>query len=300
MTLAPIVLFVYNRPDHTLKTLEALSKNHLASESHLYIFSDGPKYDRDVTLVHKVRTIAQAITGFKKVILFEEPINKGLASSVIDGVSKIFTDYDKAIVLEDDILTSQNFLSYMNKALDFYSDKEDIFSISAYRFPFKMPKGFSEDVFISPRPSSWGWATWKNRWNKADWDVKDYQAFSEDPIQQNLFNKGGVDLSRMLQRQMTGQINSWAIRWCYAHFKYRAYSIYPVNSFVMNFGNDKSGVHSPATNKYHVDLTSHAKEPTLRYPLIENESILKRFRMFFKVNWKDRFEYLFNVLFRKS
>lgn len=297
MRLAPIILFVYNRPEHTLKTLSALQKNELADQSELYIFSDGPKNESDIELVHAVRKIAATVSGFKNITLYTQEINKGLAYSVINGVTQILNIHDRAIVLEDDILSSTHFLTYMNEALTFYEEKKDIFSISGYRFPFEMPKDYTNDVFISPRASSWGWATWKNRWEQADWEMKDYAVFESDKNQQTIFNKGGVDLSKMLGRQMNGQINSWAIRWCYAHFKHRAYCLYPVNSVAMNFGNDSTGVHSPATNKYHVDISNETKRIQFTYPLYENEKIIKAFQLFFKITWKDRFEYIKNYFF---
>jgi len=294
MRLAPIILFAYNRPEHTLKTLSALQKNELAAQSELYIFSDGPKNESDIESVNSVRTIINSSAGFKKTTVYTEQTNKGLAYSVIHGVSQILNIHDRVIVLEDDILTGKNFLSYMNEALTFYEEKKDVFSISGYRFPFEMPKGNAGDVFISPRACSWGWATWKNRWEQADWEMKDYAAFAADKNKQTLFNKGGVDLSKMLHRQMSGQINSWAIRWCYAHFKHQAYCLYPVNSVAMNFGNDSTGVHSPATNKYFVDISNQPQQIKLTYPLYEDASIIKAFRSFFKISWKDRFEYLKN------
>ncbi|MGN6646668.1 MAG: hypothetical protein ACTHJT_09060 [Cytophaga sp.] len=298
MRPAPIILFVYNRPEHTLKTLSALQKNDLAADSDLYIFSDGPKNESDKEAITAVRNIISTCTGFKHVSVSMQETNKGLAYSVINGVSEILSKHDRAIVLEDDILTAENFLTYMNNALEFYEDKKDLFSISGYRFPFKIPQSYTDDVLISPRASSWGWATWKDRWTSADWEMKDYAAFATDKNQQDLFNKGGVDLSKMLHRQMTGQINSWAIRWCYAHFKHHAYCLYPVNSVAMNFGNDSSGVHSPATNKYHVDINHTSKQIRFIYPIHEDPNILKAFRLFFKVSWKDRFEYLINLFLK--
>mgnify|MGYP006309741777 CR=1 FL=1 len=122
LKLAPIVLFVYNRPEHTKRTIKALKNNKLAQESELFIFSDGEKSSNDYQNVKKVRKIINNIIGFKNIKVFESEINKGLADSVIDGVTKIINDYEKVIVLEDDLITSKNFLSYMNRALNFYED----------------------------------------------------------------------------------------------------------------------------------------------------------------------------------
>ena len=122
MNLAPIILFVYNRPEHTKKTLESLKINELASESSLFIFSDGSKNENDKKSVDEVRKYISTISGFKEIKIILREKNLGLADSVISGVTEVIEKYGKAIVLEDDIVTSKYFLKFMNEALDFYED----------------------------------------------------------------------------------------------------------------------------------------------------------------------------------
>ncbi|MFW6016806.1 MAG: glycosyltransferase, partial [bacterium] len=239
--LSPIVLFVYNRPEHTKKTIKALKKNKLADKSKLFIFSDGEKSANDKQKVKEVRKIINKIDGFKQGKVFESEENKGLANSVIDGVTKIINQYGKVIVLEDDLITSKNFLRYMNRALDFYEEDKKIWSISGYNLPIGIPDDYKHDVYLSYRASSWGWATWKDRWDKIDWDINDYSEFINDKSAQKLFNRGGSDMKNMLKSQMEGKIDSWAIRWCYNQFKNDSYTIYPVVSKVKNIGMDGSG-----------------------------------------------------------
>lgn len=114
MKLAPITLFVYNRPDHTNKTIEALKKNKFAKESELFIFSDGPKKQEDASKVKEVRKYLKTIDGFNDVFIKESEKNKGLANSIISGVTEVINKYRKVIVLEDDLITSPVFLEYMN------------------------------------------------------------------------------------------------------------------------------------------------------------------------------------------
>lgn len=70
--LAPIVLFVYNRPDHTKQTVEALQKNELAKESELFIYSDEAKNEEARKSVDEVRTFIDAVDGFKKVTVISD------------------------------------------------------------------------------------------------------------------------------------------------------------------------------------------------------------------------------------
>ena len=204
--LAPVILFVYNRPTHTLRTVDFLSKNKLAANSELIVFSDGFK-EEDKVQVSEVRKIIKTIKGFKSIRIIERNRNLGLARSVITGVTEVIAKYKKAIVLEDDIITSPQFLSFLNEALDFYKDDLNIFSLSGYNFPIKIPYNYLYNVYIAPRASSWGWATWGNRWNKADWDVADFESFIKDKDSVKKFNQGGSDLSIMLKRFKQGKID---------------------------------------------------------------------------------------------
>ena len=135
--LAPIVLFVYNRPWHTAQTLEALKKNYLALNSDLFIFSDGPKNEQAKEKVFEVRKLLKTVTGFKKITIIEKETNIGLANSVINGVTEIINEYRKIIVIEDDIITAPYFLKYMNNALDLYETENKFMQIPVY-VPIKL------------------------------------------------------------------------------------------------------------------------------------------------------------------
>lgn len=243
--LSPIILFAYNRPGHTEQTVVALKKNELASESDLFIFSDGPKIENDEN-VKKVREYIKTINGFKSVTIIEREKNFGLANSIISGVNEIIDKFGKVIVLEDDLVTSKYFLKFMNGALDFFKDRNDVFSISGYSYPAKImriPENYKHEIYLSYRFGSWGWATCADRWDKVDWSVTDFEEFKHNKKLQKEFNRGGRDLSGMLISQMHGDIDSWAIRFDYAHFKNNSFSVRPVKTLVANIGMDGSGVH---------------------------------------------------------
>ena len=259
MILAPLILFVYNRLWHTQQTVESLLKNHLASESDLFIFSDGAKNEKDKLKVIAVRDYIKTISGFRSIIINESNKNYGLANSVINGVSKILSNSEIAIIVEDDLISGPNFLSFMNEALRFYKQDFKIFSVSGYSYPITIPQSYDKDIYILPRTSSWGWGTWYDRWNKADWDVMDYKQFLSDTNAQKKFNEGGTDLTPMLKSQMAGDLDSWGIRWAYTHFKNNAFCLYPVKSLCKNIGNDSTGTHSRKSDKYEVQLSNQVK-----------------------------------------
>ena len=157
MSLAPIILFVYNRPGHTKQTVESLKNNLLAKESDLFIFSDGPKNNLDEKLVNEVREFIKSINGYRQINVIEKNENIGLANSIISGVTTVLNEFKKSIIVEDDLVSSPFFLKYMNEALNFYQDENKIFSISGYSYPIDIPVKYNKDIYLLPRASSWGW-----------------------------------------------------------------------------------------------------------------------------------------------
>lgn len=282
--LAPIILFTYNRPWHTERTLNALMHNSLAHDSILYIYCDGPKVGADKEQrqkIDEVRNIVQKQKWCKEVYILKSEVNKGLARSIIDGVTEVINRYEKVIVLEDDLVTSKYFLNYLNSGLDFYQDKKTVYSVSADRPSyslFKIPDDYNYDVFVSLRPFSYGWGTWKDRWEKIDWSLDYLRAFISNSEQIRAFNRGGEDLTQMLIDQSKNKIDSWAIRFCFAHFSNHAISILPCLSYVDNIGCDSTGVHS-GNNEIHFrkDVSKAPEAPRFLDLLYEDRRIINSF-----------------------
>lgn len=243
-SLFPVVLFCYKKLDTLEKTIAQLLKNKLSGNTDLFIYSDGAKDESSREAVEQVRSFLKTIGGFQSVTIIESPVNKGLANSIIGGVNDMLEKYEAVIVLEDDLLSSENFLQFMNAALHFYQRESQVFSISGYSLPLKLEKEYGYDVYFTRRASSWGWATWRDRWQNIDWKVTDYPEFARNRKAQRKFNRMGSDLSGMLKKQMEGKINSWAIRWCYHQYKYQLYSVFPVVSRIQNIGFDDRSTHN--------------------------------------------------------
>ena len=236
--LAPIVVFAFNRPNALNNLLTSLKRNHLFEESKLFIFIDGCRNKNDMPQVNEVYAIARKFCNESKenrhIIISQQ--NRGLGTSIITGVSTIIEKYGKAIVLEDDLTCTPNFLSYINQALDYYEHDRRIFSICGYGLKIKKPIGYSSDVYLSKRSSSWGWATWKDRWEQVDWEIQDWKELVNNKKQQKALNKNGSDMYSMLKGYMEGKNHSWAIRFCYNQFKLGKYSVCPFLSKINNEG----------------------------------------------------------------
>jgi glycosyltransferase involved in cell wall biosynthesis len=264
--LAPLVIFTYKRSD-TLRTLiESLLKCSLVSETSLFIFSDGPKGQKDVEEVEQVRSFIKEIKGFKNITTYFSEVNKGLATSIITGVSNVLKSHDTVIVLEDDLIVTANFLAFMNKALAAYVAYDRVFSVSGYSFDLKAPKKNTADAYFLNRGWSWGWATWKNRWDNVDWTVSDFEEFSKDLQLQKEFNKGGSDLTAMLQKQMTNKLDSWAIRWFYHQFRTKGLTLYPTNSKIINNGFDARATHTTGSSSRYIPKVDVTLKESFNFP----------------------------------
>lgn len=242
MSLAPIALFVYNRPFHTQRLIESLLQNPLASESELYIYSDAPKRPEAGPQVREVRDLIKSISGFKSVYIVEREHNFGLARSVIDGVSSILSRHGRIIVLEDDLIVAPGFLGYMNDALEKYADDSRIWQVSGYFFPVLIDA--QEDAIFLPLTTSWGWGTWLRAWKWFDIDAMAYNELKAMPSKRKAFDlQGAYPYFSMLERQLRGEIDSWAVRWWLTVFIQHGLVVYPCQSLVENAGFDGSGVH---------------------------------------------------------
>jgi len=289
MRLAPLVLFVYNRPDHTRQTIEALQKNELAQESELFIYSDAPKNDNAIEKVNEVREYIKSIDGFKNVNIIEREKNWGLANSIINGVTKIVNEYGTIIVLEDDLVTSPYFLKFMNEALEFYEDEEKVWHISGWNYPIKSDG--LDDVFLWRLMNCWGWATWANRWKHFEKDIgKTMKEFSKEDIKR--FNLDGAEnFFGQVVSNYENKINTWAIFWYAIIFKKHGLCLNPTQTFVENIGHDGSGVHC-GDKKSFVDILNHNENIKYISEVIENKDAVLRIKKTMKKNILQRIKRL--------
>lgn len=279
--LAPVILFAYNRPRETLKTLEALKRNYLANETSLIIFADGPKGERDLKEVQETRTILKSVSGFRDVKLHEAPSNKGLANSIIDGVTKVLQLHDKVIVLEDDLITSPNFLDFMNQSLCFYERYEKILSVTGFSLPLKgLPQ--DKDFYTGYRASSWAWGTWRRAWSNIDWEMTGVNSFFGDREAIRRFNRGGSDMTKMLEDQVCGRIDSWAIRFCYHQSVNDLVTVFPVTSKAINIGFGDSATHTFSASRFATTLDAvHKRDFSFSNQIDVDSDLAKSFRTFY-------------------
>jgi hypothetical protein len=252
--ISPIALFTYCRPNHIRRTVESLLRNRLAGESDLIVYSDAPNALEKQKAVNTVRDYLATITGFRSVTIIHRPQNFGLAKSIIEGVTEVLQQSDRIIVLEDDMVTSPHFLTYMNDALERYADEDRIVSIHAYVYP--VDETLPETFFLLGS-DCWGWATWRRGWSCFN---PDGQYLLEELKRRKLLDafdfNGTYPYTKMLEDQIKGTNNSWAVRWYASAFLADKLTLYPGRSLVHNIGNDNSGTHCGESASLDVKLSN--------------------------------------------
>src|ERR1700761_7523469 len=267
--LAPIALFVYNRPEHTRRTISYLQKNLLADESRLFIFSDGAKTDEDKAKVEQVRHLIKEVTGFKSVKVISRKENLGLANSIISGVTQLVNEYGKVIVFEDDLLSSIYTLQYFNEALTKYASEEKVMHIGAYMY--KLQGKHLPQTFFYRAATSWGWATWARAWKDFEPDIDVLLKQFDKKKTEQFSIEGAMNFWKQMEDFKAGKNDSWAIRWYASIFLKGGLTLNPSASLIHNIGNDGSGVHSNKEDMYHVQI---AKKEVKQFPTEIKENTL--------------------------
>jgi hypothetical protein len=280
MSTPPVLLLAYNRPRHTAEVLAGLARNRV---ERLIVIQDGLRGGHDPAPHAEVTRLLEQI-DFTRPEIVRRPTNFGLARSIIDGVTRVLAQHETVIVLEDDCVPSSRLLQYMSFALVRFADEPRVFSVSGYALP-AFPRDYPYDVCFAPLSSSWGWATWRDRWQKFDPSATGWQATLASSVERRRFAAPGSLFPMMLRQQMAGRVDSWAIRWYYTLFKHGGVCVWPLRSYVRNIGMDGSGEHQVRATHLDVELCESFEPAQLRIPptLMFEPSIARVFRSAFAV-----------------
>lgn len=291
MDNAPIALFTYSRADHTKLAVESLLQNKEASESELYIFSDGPKTDEKKRAVDENRRYIHTIAGFKSIHILEHENNLGLANSLIAGITEIVNKYGRVIVVEDDLVLSPYFLQFMNDALDKYADDDRVSAVSAFLNPIdcEVPETFFLRYF-----ACWGWATWKRGWDLMNLDANDL--LKKIRFKTRDFNIGGYGgFYGMLYCQKVGLVDSWAVRFYASSYLAGKLVLFPGRSLALQNGMDGTGTHSGnAPTMYdNMKLSAHPIKLT-DIPVLENDEMFAAYARYYRGGQRTTFKGFYN------
>lgn len=284
MNLAPVVVFTYTRFIHLKKVVASLQANHLAKFTDLYVVSDGASRPEDEPLVQNIRNWAKQIKGFQNVEVICRENNFGAFNSIVEAEKYILRKYGKIICLEDDIITSKNFLAFMNSGLSFYYQHPNVLTISGYSHPINPDT--RKDFWVCPYHCPWGYATWEHKWSRIDYHYNPYNEMIGSPIHTSKAKKYGKFLLRNLKADLQQKICAADARICAQMVINNSITIMPSISKVQNIGHDGSGLHSAQTNKFWVELdqTDRAEFHFDENPTL-NEKIIKRYERYMRGNF---------------
>lgn len=266
MTYSPIVVFGFNRPDALRNTISSLYRNEEAKYSDLFVFVDGPREEKvgEKEKVEEVRNFVKSITGFKSLHYTFSEKNRGLAVSIIEGVSQVINQYGKVIVLEDDLVLMPNFLNFMNQGLGYYEKNQQVMSVCGHSCRVKTPRNYPYDAYFFTRSSSWGWGTWKDRWDSVDWELIDWDSVIKN--RKAFIKSEGSDVFKMLNDWKQGKNHSWAIRFCYAQFVQNKLSVIPNVSLVNNEGFSGDGTNCQKYSRFKFELNESKDRHSFKFP----------------------------------
>ena len=296
---APILLFVFNRPVHTKKVLESLKSNLCSQSSDLYIFSDNYQFKKDKKNVDEVRKIISKFKGFNKIIIIRRKINYGLAKSIRAGINYVIKRHDNFIVLEDDIVTSKNFIIYMNQCLQKYKYNKQVWHIGGWNYPtFKIDD--NKDIYFDRMMNCWGWATWKKNWKKTEFNAQKLsRKFSKKMILK--FNLDGVEnfWSHLLLNKHN-IVSTWAIFWFITIFYNKGLCIRPKQSLTKNIGMDGTGINcqKPLFSPYNFQKLDEFLPKKLRKPKNEDRESIDQIKKFYQLENHILIKYI-NKIFEK-
>ncbi len=277
---APVALIAFNRPDHMTRTLEALAANPLADQTDLFVFADGPRHEGDRPGTDAVRALASDIQGFRSVTVRARDENVGLRVNIIEGVTEVMEARGSAIVVEDDILTSPAFLTFMNRALDHYRDAPKVWHISGWNYP--IPTEGLPDTFFFRTMNCWGWASWADRWRRFDANpeprVSGWRAGQVDAF---TLNGAEPDFWRQIRKNHQGAIKTWACFWNATIFENGGLCLNPLTSLTRNIGMDGSGTHFGADAAVPQSQLAEQADLNLSDVIVEHEEALEAIRAHF-------------------
>lgn len=279
MTPAPILLFVYNRPEHVRRCIASLQRNQWAMKSPLFIYSDAAKEEESRLAVEETRQFIHSVDGFASITIIERNENWGLAKSIIDGVTTQVNRFGQVIVLEDDLVVAPYFLQFMNDALDTYRDEPSVGHIQACDFT---QDPALPDTFLIKWTGSWGWATWQRAWSHFNPNGKELlQQLEERKLTRTFDFNGTYRFTRMLRRQIEGKNNSWAIRWNASLFLADILSLNVGRSLVQNEGFDGSGTNCGGGGLYDSSLWMQPLPVHKINPIEENKEARRAFAQYY-------------------
>lgn len=236
-----VALFCFKRVELLEQVLNGIKKNNFEK---LYIFQDKYIDEKDKKDWEKVSNIIKNVSFAEKEVYIAEE-HKGLASSIIEGMSYVFEHNETAMILEDDMVLLDGFEEYLDEALRKYGNNPLITGICGASAGVYVPRDYKYDVFFSYRMFSQAFVTWKKNWNEfCDGYVNNpfvLQEIYKDPLKLKWLKNAGDDLETFVIDSIKGKINTWATYWSLYQVDKKAYTVTPCFALADDRGHKGDG-----------------------------------------------------------
>lgn len=239
-----ICIFAFKREASLERLVTYLKENDHCDRYHLKVFCDGPRSAAEELATGRVVDYAKKINGFASVTVTASDTNMGLASSIRTGVTKTLQKHEAAIILEDDLVVSKNFLAYLKRSLLDTRHDASIVNVSAHSFRFPTwVTGEGRPLFLHKRTSSWGWAIWKEDWERIDFSRYDDKGIGFHILMACRLFLTAPDLPLMYLATIYGNTDSWAVKFVAEQQRLKVLTQFPVFAHSSNRGFDEHATH---------------------------------------------------------
>ena len=237
----------------------------------MFIFSDAPKDEASTAGVEEVRKYIHTVNGFASVEIIEREENYGCSKNIILGVTRLTYEFGRVIVVEDDILTSPYFLTYINEALELYKNDERVGVVSGFLYPcYREIEATLPQSFFMYGVGSWGWGTWRRAWQGYDYDAWRLLKKIRSAGRENEYNFGlkNKPKSTTLAAQGLGRVDTWDYQLEASEFIHSRITLYPGRAMTNNIGCDGTGEHCGPTEYDKTNLKlAEEYEPLKKIPV---------------------------------
>ena len=285
----PVMVVAFNRPAMLKETLSNLSRCENLGDREIHLYVDGP---RNVADESKIRAVVDVAMKWGRDLRIKiRNANLGGVPNMIAAVSEMLEQYGRVIIIEDDILVSQSFLTFMDDALSRYENNPKIWAINGYVDPkMTMPRQYKKDYFLAPRHSAWGWGTWKDRWAAVDFEIKDWTTMRSDESLVRELNVAGGDIVKMLDAEVAGELNAWDVQCTYYMRKNGLYTLRPRLTLTKNNGFGTECEHCSMPSSRYSKQKYYNFHPILDQSPTSDPLVLAAFRDSFHRTYLQRVE----------
>lgn len=245
-----VLFLVFNRLDVTKQVFSAIRQ---AKPPRLYIAADGARETKqgEAERVTAVRDFILNNIDWKCDVktLFREK-NLGCKYAVSGAIDWFFENEEMGVILEDDCLPSQSFFWFCDELLERYKGDMRVGQISGFNYGFKN-EDLKYDYFFSKYPMIWGWASWRNRWEKYTLTLEDFDEIKKNNQFSLIFNK--IELKKrlnILHKVKENCIDTWDYQWAFTLYKNSQFTVIPTSNFILNLGFGKDSTHTRESNPY--------------------------------------------------